>query len=101
MPGGLGLTNHQLIGSLNTDGGRNEGEGGWRVNTFLSNGSPFYKNGAVDFNAYLDQDSIYEDTSHKGVDLIYILLGANNDVFASIEENNKIKLTETGYEGPI
>lgn len=85
LPAGLGLTNIQLIGSLNTNGGRNEGRGGWTTQQYMQSGSPFYIGGKVDFNAYLDQNSIYPDTSHKGVDVIYILLGANDSAPLSID----------------
>lgn len=77
LPAGLGLTNIHLIGTRNTSGGRHEGYGGWDGADFLSSRSPFYKSGAINFNAYLAQDSVYDDTEHKGVDIIYILLGAN------------------------
>lgn len=77
LPAGLGLTNIHLIGTRNTSGGRHEGYGGWDGADFLSSRSPFYKSGAINFNAYLAQDSVYDDTGHKGVDIIYILLGAN------------------------
>jgi len=78
LPASIGLSNIQMIGTQNTSGGRHEGYGGKDAAWFMSSSSPFYKGGKIDFNAYLAQDSVYGDTSKKGVDIIYIMLGANN-----------------------
>jgi hypothetical protein len=77
LPAGLGLSNIHFIGTQNTTNGRHEGYGGWDGADFMKSGSPFYINGAVNFNAYLAKDNVYDDTAHKGVDIIYITLGAN------------------------
>lgn len=80
-PAGLNLSNIKLIGSRNTELGRHDGIGGWTADLFLtSTQSPFYVNGQFNFTSYLDQDKIYDDVSHKGVDIMYVLLGANNDI---------------------
>ncbi len=100
MPAPLGLSNLQLIGTQNTAGGRHEGYGGRDVAWFLSTSSPFYKNGVIDFNAYLAQNTIYPDASHKGADYIYILLGANNTSAVTIEKG-KIVRTRTGYTSSL
>jgi hypothetical protein len=98
LPAGLGLSNIHLIGTRNTSGGRHEGYGGWGVDDFLKSGSPFWKNGAVDYNAYLAQDSVYDDTENKGVDIMYILLGANNTTSFN-PANGTIDTSD--YEGKI
>ena len=80
-PAGLNLSNIKLIGSRNTELGRHDGIGGWTADMFLTNtSSPFYVNGEFNFTSYLDQDKIYDDVSHKGVDIMYVLLGANNNI---------------------
>ena len=96
LPAPLGLTNIQLIGTQNTSGGRHEGYGGRNAAWFMTSSSPFYKNGAIDFNAYLAQNGVYPDTSHKGVDNIYILLGANNTTAISIA-GGKVVRTRPDY----
>lgn len=95
-PAGLGLSNIQLIGHLRGDV-RHEGYGGRKASWFLGTSSPFYVNGAIDFNAYLAQDTIYSDTSKKGVDYIYILLGANDGVTKSVV-GGKLVLDATTYK---
>jgi len=95
-PAGLGLSNIQLIGHLREDV-RHEGYGGRKASWFLGTSSPFYVNGAIDFNAYLAQDTIYSDTSKKGVDYIYILLGANDGVTKSVV-GGKLVLDATTYK---
>lgn len=100
MPASLGLTNIQLIGTKNTTGGRNEGYGGKDVSWFYGSSSPFYKSGAINFNTYLGQNSVYDDTSHKGVDLIYILLGANEDGVV-VNNNMRISLHRATYESEM
>jgi lysophospholipase L1-like esterase len=95
LPAGLGLTNIHLIGTRNTSGGRHEGYGGKSADFFLGNtpSNPFYVGGSVDFNAYLAQNSVYDDTSHKGVDIMYIMLGGNNA--SEITRNgNKLVITK-------
>lgn len=96
MPASLGLTNIQMIGTKNTTGGRHEGYGGKDVSWFYGSSSPFYKSGAINFNTYLGQDSVYADTAHKGVDLIYILLGANEDGVL-MSENERYYLRKPTY----
>lgn len=72
-PAGLNLSNVKLIGSRNTELGRHDGIGGWTADMFLTNtSSPFYVNGEFNLTSYLDQDKIYDDVSHKGVDIMYI-----------------------------
>lgn len=100
LPAGLGLSNIQLIGSLNTNGGRNEGRGGWTTQQYMQSGSPFYIGGKVDFNAYLDQNSIYPDASRKGVDVIYILLGANDSRPLAVA-NERVGWDESTYNTRI
>ena len=95
-PAGLGLSNIQLIGHLRVDV-RHEGYGGRSTSWFMGSSSPFYINGAIDFNAYLSQDSMYSDTSHKGVDYIYILLGANDGVTVSMV-GGKLVLDASTYK---
>lgn len=96
LPAGLGLSNIQLIGSKNQTTGRQEGYSGWTADNFNgknygSQVSPFKIGGVIDYNAYLAQDSIYDDTTHKGVDIIYIMLGINNrGNFAAVD--GKVKL---------
>lgn len=101
FPTGLNLSNVQLIGTRNTSDGRHEGYGGRDVNFFLGNTSPFYVGGTIDFNAYLAQDSVYEDTSHKGVDVIYILLGANVGNSLSVDDNGKIVFDGSAYKAQL
>ena len=91
MPAGLGLTNIQFIGTKNTSGGRNEGVGGVTAEYFTGSSSPFYKNGAINYNAYLGQNSVYEDTSRKGVDLIYICLGGNETMATTIVDGHLVR----------
>lgn len=88
-PTGLHLSNVHLIGTQNIHVGRNEGYGGWNASMFMSTNSPFYINGKIDFNTYLSQDNVYDDPSNKGVDIIYIMLGANGGCTTSIV-NGKI-----------
>ena len=85
-PKGVGLTNVRLIGTRNTVNGRHEGYGGRTTISFLNNGSPFYIGGKIDFDAYLQQDKVYDDVSHKGVDIIYILLGANDKTSYTVQD---------------
>ena len=98
FPTGLNLSNVQLIGTRNTSDGRHEGYGGKDVNFFLGTTSPFYVGGKIDFNAYLAQDSVYGDTSNKGVDVIYILLGANVGNSVSVDENGRIIYDSSAYK---
>ena len=91
MPAGLGLTNIQFIGTKNTSGGRNEGVGGVTAEYFTGSSSPFYKNGAINYNTYLGQNSVYEDTSRKGVDLIYICLGGNETMATTIADGHLVR----------
>lgn len=97
QPAGLNLTNYQLIGTRNTSGGRIEAVGGWNYSNFLGSGSPFYINGQIDLNAYLAQDTPYGNTSHKGIDYLYILLGANETIPEKIE-NGKLVFDMTQYK---
>ena len=99
-PAGLNLPNIHLIGTNNTNNARHEGHGGWSVSSFLGTSSPFYINGQIDFNAYLAQDEVYDDTSNKGVDFIYILLGANGGTEKSIV-NGKIFIDPSDYSRTI
>ena len=85
-PKGVGLTNVRLIGTRNTVNGRHEGYGGRTTISFLNNGSPFYIGGKIDFDAYLQQDKVYDDVYHKGVDIIYILLGANDKTSYTVQD---------------
>lgn len=98
-PAGLGLSNIQLIGHLRGDV-RHEGYGGRSASWFLGTSSPFYVNGSIDFNAYLSQDTMYSDTSKKGVDYMYILLGANNGVVTSVI-GGKLVLDATAYKNEM
>lgn len=99
-PAGINLTNVRLIGTKNTTNGRNEGYGAWTANNFMGSSSPFWIGGKVDLNAYLAQDKIYDDTSYKGVDYIYILLGANNTTNKSIVDG-VITISKDGYKTQI
>lgn len=96
-PQGVGLTNVRLVGTKNTSNGRHEGYGGWTANSFLSTGSPFYVGGKIDFDAYLQQDKVYDDLSHKGVDFVYILLGAN-DAIVSAVQNGVLTQDKSAYK---
>ena len=100
LPAGLGLSNIHFIGTRNTTNGRHEGYGGWDGADFMKSGSPFYINGAVDFNAYLAKDNVYDDTSHKGVDIIYITLGANTTKTLTVS-GRKLILSATEHKTQI
>lgn len=99
-PAGINLTNVRLIGTKNATNGRNEGYGGWTANNFMGGSSPFWIGSKVDFNAYLAQDNIYDDTSYKGVDYIYILLGANNTTNKTIVDG-VITISKDEYKTQI
>ena len=99
-PRGVGLTNVRLIGTQNIAGGRHEGYGGWNANSFMNVSSPFFVGGKIDFNAYLEQDKVYDDATHKGVDVIYILLGANGGCTSSII-NGKVVINASPYRNSI
>lgn len=99
-PRGVGLTNVRLIGTQNIAGGRHEGYGGWNANSFMSVSSPFFVGGKIDFNAYLEQDKVYDDATHKGVDVIYILLGANGGCTSSIV-NGKVRFNSSPYRNSV
>lgn len=96
-PAGLGLTNIQFVGHHATSGVRHEGYGGRSASWFMGTSSPFYINGAIDFNAYLAQDAMYDDTSHKGADFIYILLGANGGATTSVI-SGKLVIDASSYK---
>jgi hypothetical protein len=100
LPAGLGLSNIQLIGSNGASVARHEGYGGWTCATFLSANSPFYVNGAIDFNAYLAKDTIYDNAEFKGVDLIYITLGINNTIDANVV-NGKLVLSNQAHKSGL
>lgn len=55
---------------------KHEGRSGWSYGTFITTGSPFYKNGSLDVPAYFSDNSI--DTP----DFVYIRLGIN-DIFGN------------------
>ena len=97
LPASIGLSNIQMIGTQNTSAGRHEGYGGKDAAWFMSSSSPFYIGGKIDFNAYLAQNSVYGNTSKKGVDIIYIMLGANvtNDYIAY---KDRIYTLKTQYD---
>lgn len=99
-PRGVGLTNVRLIGTQNAANGRHEGYGGWNANSFMNASSPFFVGGKIDFNAYLEQDKIYDDTAHKGFDIIYILLGANGGTTSSIIDG-KVHINASPYRDSI
>lgn len=99
-PRGVGLTNVRLIGTQNAVNGRHEGYGGWNANSFMNASSPFFVGGKIDFNAYLEQNKIYDDTEHKGVDIIYILLGANGGTTSSIIDG-KVHINASPYRDSI
>ena len=99
-PAGINLTNVRLIGTKNTTNGRNEGYGGWTADNFMKKNSPFWIGGKVDFNAYLAQDNVYDDTSYKGVDYIYILLGENNKTDKAIVDG-VITISRNDYKTQI
>lgn len=99
-PRGVGLKNVRLIGTQNAANGRHEGYGGWNANSFMNASSPFFVGGKIDFNAYLEQDKIYDDTVHKGVDIIYILLGANGGTTSSIIDG-KVYINASPYRDSI
>lgn len=86
-PAGLGLTTVQFIGSQNTANARHEAYNNANVAYFAdASTSPFAFNGNIDFVQYLMQDSIYNDSSHKGVDLIYITLGRSSIHYTTIDK---------------
>ena len=99
-PRGVGLTNVRLIGTQNATNGRHEGYGGWGASSFMGASSPFFIGSKIDFNAYLEQDKVYDDITHKGVDIIYILLGANKGYTSSIVEG-KVIINASPYRNSV
>lgn len=87
-PAGRKSGNVQLIGTQKqnykgwTGKTKHEGRSGWEWSNFIKSGSPFYINGALNFNAYLSNNGF------STPDVVYIGLGWN--------DTRKIPINDTG-----
>lgn len=95
-PAGRKSGNVQLIGTqkLNYKGWTgqtyHEGRSGWGWGNFIKSGSPFYINGALNFNTYLT------NKGYNTPDVIYIGLGWNDTRNIPIDDTGTID-TSTAY----
>ena len=72
-PVGDGLSNIEFIGTKGTSPANYEGYDGWKWDSYINNGNPFY-NTSVNRNDFINYCSV---NSFSGIDYCFILLGWN------------------------
>lgn len=78
----------ETIGTQGSGAAKHEGRSGWTINAFVTTGSPFYISGAVNFSAYLANNSL------PTPDWVTIALGIN-DCFSQTSDSATESLADT------
>ncbi|MNC35038.1 hypothetical protein D3C75_835030 [compost metagenome] len=73
-----------LLGTLGSGANKHEGRGGWTIAQYVSNGSPFYISGAVNFPQYLTNNSL------ETPDWVFIHLGINDEFNQTSDDGAKV-----------